>query len=330
LAPKPVCIDGIGGMRVLELESDFSLVENSEITLFCVEHSDLPPGTQALLGLSQVKSLALSLDFALLHPYCELRAAKDFARTSSLWECSSVLTLSSPSRERRRPALFCVGILGLCLFLIFPYLAEDGKSGLHHWISPFSEFRTLIATLLLTILLVLFDLAGALSESCRSSLFILPPEGKGRTLRVIHPSGSGPRLDPHLAPLPSRLPFWRTEWSRDSMAPHFHFEGIASHERPYGPPLSTREGLVRWRDQGRSPAMLGKFRIHPMMSNKSFGALLPPLDTVSRIGGKIVRRRIRLVARRECGLPLRFRRPQRDHGHRALRLVQPRRVLSHA
>jgi hypothetical protein len=68
LTQKPVCVEGIGGMRVLELEGDFLLVENSEITLFCVEHSDLPPGTQALLGLSHVKSLALSLDFALLHP----------------------------------------------------------------------------------------------------------------------------------------------------------------------------------------------------------------------------------------------------------------------
>jgi hypothetical protein len=125
LAQKPVCIEGIGGMRVLELEGDFSLVDNSEIALFCVEHSDLPPGTQALLGLSHVKSLALSLDFALLHPYCELSAAKDFARASSLWDCSSVLPLSPPSRERRFPALSGVGILGLCLFLIFPYVRKE-------------------------------------------------------------------------------------------------------------------------------------------------------------------------------------------------------------
>jgi hypothetical protein len=227
----------------LELEGEFSLVDNSEITLFCVEHSDLPPGNQALLGLSHVKSLALSLDFALLHPYCDLRAAKEFARASPLWDRSSVLPLSSPSRERRCPVLSCFGILRLCLFLIFPYLDEDGKSGLHQWILPFSEFRTLIATFLLTVLVCLSGLAGALSESCRSSLFIPPPEGKERTLRVIHPSGSGPRLNPHLAPLPSRLPVWRPEWSRDSMAPCCQFKGIASHERPYGPPLPTLEGI---------------------------------------------------------------------------------------
>jgi hypothetical protein len=204
-------------MRVLELEGEFSLVDNSEITLFCVEHRDLPPGTHALLGLSHVKSLALSLDFALLHPYCELRAAKEFARTSSLWACSPVSPLSSPNRERGCPALACVGILGLCLLLISPYLAEDGESGWQHWMSLFSELRTLIATIVLTTLIFLSGLAGALSESCRSILFTPPPEGKERTLRVIHPSGSGPHLDPYLAPLPSRLPFWRPEWSRDSM-----------------------------------------------------------------------------------------------------------------
>jgi hypothetical protein len=132
LAQKPVCVEGIGGMRVLELEGEFSLVDNSEITLFCVEHSDLPPGTQALLGLSHVKSLALSLDFALLHPYCELRAAKEFARASLLWDCSAVSTLSSPSRERRCSALSCVGLFGLCLSLLLSYLAEDGKSGSHY------------------------------------------------------------------------------------------------------------------------------------------------------------------------------------------------------
>jgi hypothetical protein len=240
-------------MTVLELKSKFSLVDNSEITLFCVEHSDLPPRTRALLGLSRVKSLALSLDFALLHPYCDLRAAKEFARASSpLWDCSSFLSLSSPSRERRCPTLSCFGILGLCLFLIFPYLAEDAKSGLHQWILPFSEFRTLIANLLLTVSVCFSGLAGALSESCRSSLFIPPPEGKERTLQVVHPSDSRPRLDPHLAPLPYRFPVWRPDWSRDSMVPRSQFEGIAPHERPYGPPLPTLEGLVRRKDQGHS------------------------------------------------------------------------------
>ncbi len=61
LAQKPVCVEGIGGMRVLELEGEFSLVDNSEITLFCVDKGDLPPGAHVLLGLSHVKSLALYL-----------------------------------------------------------------------------------------------------------------------------------------------------------------------------------------------------------------------------------------------------------------------------
>jgi hypothetical protein len=60
------------------------------------------------------------------------------------------------------------------------------------------------------------------------------------------------------------------------MAPRCQFEGIAPHELPYGRPLPTLEGLVRRRDQGHSLPVFGKFRSHPMMSNKSFGALLPP------------------------------------------------------
>jgi hypothetical protein len=81
---------------------------------------------------------------------------------SSLWSCSSVSPLSLPNRERGCPALACVGILGLCLFLISPYLAEDGESGWQYWISLFSESRTLVATLVLTTLIFLSGLAGAL------------------------------------------------------------------------------------------------------------------------------------------------------------------------
>jgi hypothetical protein len=167
---------------------------------FLCRKSNLPPETQVLLGLSHVKSLlvAVSLDFVLLHPYCDLRAASEFARVSPLWDSPSSLPLCSTSQERRLPALFCLGIFGLCLFLIFPSLAEEGDSVSLQWVSPLPEIFTLISALGLFGLFFISSLAGNISESRRLNLFLPPPDREERTLRVSPASFSRPQLDPRL------------------------------------------------------------------------------------------------------------------------------------
>ncbi len=49
LARKPVCVEGIGGTIILEMEGSILLADKSEITLFCVDECELPPGTQILV-----------------------------------------------------------------------------------------------------------------------------------------------------------------------------------------------------------------------------------------------------------------------------------------
>jgi hypothetical protein len=325
LAQKPVCIEGIGGRRVLELEGDFSLADHSEITIFCVDKSDLPPGTQVLLGLSHVKSLAVSLDFALLHPYCELRAAREFARVSPLWDSLSSLPLYSPPQEMRLSTLFYLGVFGLCLFLIFPILAEDGRIVPRQWIAPLPEFRTLIATLGLAVSVWLSGLAGNLSESFRSSLFIPPPEGEERTLRVTPSSSSGPQLNPRLppdvkrrmesyqgfyagtfaSPLPSQPPLCRPDWSQGHMAPRSRLEGFTRYECAHRMPPPARAGLASQEYRGPSPPEFANFRSHPMMntSSEAFGAFLPPpRHRVPSWGEDRARKNISRLARKDCGL----------------------------
>jgi hypothetical protein len=75
LAKNQILIQGIGGTQFLELEGDVLLANNKEITVFAVNRCDLPPKADILLGVEDLKNLSVSLDYALHHPGCEIRAA---------------------------------------------------------------------------------------------------------------------------------------------------------------------------------------------------------------------------------------------------------------
>ncbi len=62
-------------MVLLEEEGDILLADSKKITVFAVSQSNLPPKTQILLGIEHLKDLRVSLDFAMLHPGCELSEA---------------------------------------------------------------------------------------------------------------------------------------------------------------------------------------------------------------------------------------------------------------
>ncbi len=80
LAQKRTFIEGIGGIKILEMEGDILLAGKRKITVFAVESSDLPPDTPILLGVPHLRALAVSLDFALLHSHCEIEEAMKFGR----------------------------------------------------------------------------------------------------------------------------------------------------------------------------------------------------------------------------------------------------------
>ena len=76
LAEKPIFIEGVGGTIFLEEEGDILLDDNKiKTTVFSVGQSNLPPNAQILLGIEDLKGLKVSLDFAMLHPGCELGEA---------------------------------------------------------------------------------------------------------------------------------------------------------------------------------------------------------------------------------------------------------------
>ncbi len=67
----------------MEEEGDILLDDNkTKITFFPVSQSNLPPNAQILLGIEHLKSLQVSLDFAMLRPCCELGEAMAFGKLS--------------------------------------------------------------------------------------------------------------------------------------------------------------------------------------------------------------------------------------------------------
>ncbi len=85
-------------MVLLEEEGDILLADSKKITVFAVSQSNLPPGAQILLGIEHLKELQISVDFAMLRPFCQLSEARAFGK-SSLSCGDSLLDRSSGFKE---------------------------------------------------------------------------------------------------------------------------------------------------------------------------------------------------------------------------------------
>jgi hypothetical protein len=66
-----ICIQGIGDMGVSEFEGDILLAKNHKSTVLLSETTNFR---------RKPRSLSVSLDFALRHPYCDIEGAMDFGR----------------------------------------------------------------------------------------------------------------------------------------------------------------------------------------------------------------------------------------------------------
>jgi hypothetical protein len=201
LTQKAVCVEGIGGTKIMELEGDISLADKTEITLFCVDPEELPPGTQVLLGLSSLKSLAVSLDFVLEHPGCELQAARDHARTCSEKRLNFG-SLTSLFREGKFFTLLCLAVFGLCLGLA-PHGRNEKDSASFHLVSPLiaSLASALYSFLGLLGLVCLIGFACALlaNTPSRIGLMPFPVETEIRDVRDLPQRPQRPRASPHLS-----------------------------------------------------------------------------------------------------------------------------------
>ncbi len=99
LVLEPVCVEGIGGMRVFDKIGDLLLAGNHRITVFAGEKGDLPPDFHVLLGTAHLLELGASLDFALSHPGYPLTDAMAFGRSRVV-----STPLPTPSRRFREAA----------------------------------------------------------------------------------------------------------------------------------------------------------------------------------------------------------------------------------
>ena len=117
------------------MEGDILLAGTKKITVFAVESTDLPPDTPILLGVPHLRALSVSLDFALLHPHCEIKEAMKFGCLSPFREgfrsplrqdSVSVFSRFSPTNSQLEPGLLGA-LVASALWCLF-WLVSEGLS----------------------------------------------------------------------------------------------------------------------------------------------------------------------------------------------------------
>ncbi len=234
-------MEGVGGICLFEMEGEFSLGENGDVTVFAAKKGDLPPGAHALLGNKHLKDLFVSLDLIQFRGEVEIEEALSFGRSfSSRFDPlhrSEALSLASiapvPVSKLGSvffdiPSMLCLALSLLFALAIWPSVSFDSIAPLSTTMEP----RALVVSLVCLSLARVFWLSFELASS-RLKAETWPPATKSIVNAV-----PVPRIKEACKFAPSLSPNQEAQCKsvNDRLAHVFahHYLGLSQHTGPPG------------------------------------------------------------------------------------------------